>query len=254
MKQFTRSLLQIWNDESLESIMVKILVPDFKKYLDLDISLKMRENQLVLCVIDGLLQGRKNTQEWQQLYVELCGNHSCTGTYLSQNSDSDEMLLEQILKNCDQDMPATVVEKYGSASKLGMRSIELCQEREKSEIGKALEEQHESCYQLLVKEMKRKGYETDADYYNALRFSRQTFSRLRSKEYMLSRENALWLTLGLEPNYWGGSELLNAAGYSLRSANRREYIIAYVMKSGPYTLLELNNLLDFYGEKPIGCE
>lgn len=233
---------------------MRILVPDFKKYLELYINLEVREDKLILRVIDGLLQGRKNTQEWKHLYAEIFGNYGYSGKFLSEEANSDEMILEQILKNCDQDMLDTILERYGEESKLGKYIYELCRGREKTEIGEALQEQHESFYQLLVKEMKRKGYETDADYYNALCFSRQTFSRLRNKEYILSRENALWLTLGLEPDYWVGKNLLAAAGYSLRSANRREYIISYVMKSGPYTLLELNSLLDFYGEKPIGCE
>lgn len=233
---------------------MRFLVPDFQKYLELDIYLEKREDSHILRVLDGLLQGKKYTQEWKQLYNEIFGNFGYCGKYLSENSDSDEMILDQILKNCDQNMLTTIVEKYGADSKLGKYISELCKGKEKTEIGEALQEQHESFYQLLVKEMKKKGYATDADYYNALCFSRQTFSRLRNKEYILSRENALWLTLGLEPDYWVGKNLLAAAGYSLRSANRREYIISYVMKSGSYTLLELNSLLDFYGEKPIGCE
>lgn len=233
---------------------MRIIVPDFKKHLELYIGLEARADKHILCAIDGLLQGRKNSQEWKHLYAEICGNHRYSGKFFSEEANSDEMILEQILKSCNQDVLDELLERYGAESKLGKHISDLCGGREKMEIGKALQEQHESFYQLLVKEMKRKGYETDADYYNALCFSRQTFSRLRNKEYILSRENALWLTLGLEPDYWVGKNLLNAAGYSLRSTNRREYIIAYVMKSGPYTLLELNDLLVFYGEKPIGCE
>lgn len=233
-----------------------IVVPDFRKYLELDTCLEKREHRfcLVSRVLDELMQGKNGTQEWKAAYAEICGRQMLAGRPLAEESTNDEILLEHILASCDSDILAMIIDKYGKGTELGRRISKLYQVADDSKLNSVSNVSQESFYQLLTHMIKEKGYATDADYYNKLCFSRQTFSRLRAKDYVLSRENALWLTLGLAPRYQEGVRLLNAAGYALRSAVRRDYIISYVMKSGKYSLYELNCTLVDFGEEPVGCK
>lgn len=228
---------------------------DFYRILELDNLLRgfQDNNLLAVGLIEDLLSGRRDTSDWQMIYRTLCDGSGDAGVALAEESIGDDMLLNQILEVCDPDMLASLAAKYGTSSRLGKLIAERCQAEECTDIAQGLKKQRASFYQLLVKMIEKKGYRTDADYYNALCFSRQTFSRLRNPNYKLSRENALWLTLGLAPDYWEGTELLRAAGFSLRKSDRREYIILYVMRNGPYTLQELNEMLVYFEEEPIGC-
>lgn len=228
---------------------------DFYRVLELDDLLRSRQNDSILAIglIENLLNGRRDTADWRLAYQTLCGGGKVAGATLIGESVDDDVLLNQILEACDPDMLASMAAKYGTSSRLGKLISDHCQVAECTDIAQGLKKRQDSFYQLLVKLIEKKGYRTDADYYNMLCFSRQTFSRLRNPNYKLSRENALWLTLGLAPDYWEGTELLRAAGFSLRKSDRREYIILYVMKNGPYTLQELNEMLVYFEEEPIGC-
>lgn len=228
---------------------------DFYRILELDNLLHNFQDESILTIglIEDLLNGRRDSSDWRFAYQRLCGDSDAVGMALMGESVNDDMLLNQILEACDSDVLASMAVKYGTSSHLGKLIAEHYQAKECTDIAQGLKQRQVSFYQLLVKLIEKKGYRTDADYYNALCFSRQTFSRLRNPNYKLSRENALWLTLGLAPDYWEGTELLRAAGFSLRKSDRREYIILYVMKNGSYTLQELNEMLVYFGEEPIGC-
>lgn len=65
---YTKKLKIIFCDKELyklEMRVLRFLVPDFQKYLELDIYLEKREDSHILRVLDGLLQGKKYTQEWK---------------------------------------------------------------------------------------------------------------------------------------------------------------------------------------------
>lgn len=228
---------------------------DFYRILELDNLLCNFQNNSILAIglIEDLLNGRRDTSNWLLAYQTLCDDSKIAGIALTGESVSDDVLLNQLLDACDPDVLVSMAAKYGTSSRLGKMIANHCRAEECTDIAQGLKQRQTSFYQLLVKLIEKKGYRTDADYYNTLRFSRQTFSRLRDPNYKLSRENALWLTLGLVPDYWEGTELLRAAGFSLRRSDRREYIILYVMRNGPYTLQELNEMLVYFEEEPIGC-
>ena len=97
-------------------------------------------------------------------------------------------------------------------------------------------------------------YSCVADYYNKIGFSRKLYSKVKNNsDYVLNRENALWIVAGLETDYWQFVRLFNAAGYSLREGNRRDTIIKFVVKNGNYTFEDLNEMLKFFGEDVIGA-
>lgn len=235
---------------------MKIKGLDFQKVLELQKQLRRikEEPAIEFELVEGLLNGRKNTPEWKERYETFCADSSLPGVYLAEEASSDDVLLKHILDACDPDMLSALAKRYRASSHLMRLIQERCESAGNMKIEQALKKPQDTFYQRLVKEMKKRGYEKDSDYYNYLGFSRQTFSKMKSPDYNLSRENALLLTLGLTPDYQNGIELLGAAGYSLRKNSKREYIILYMMKKGSYTLYELNELLIFFGEAPVGCE
>lgn len=235
---------------------MKLKGMDFQKILELEKQLREIKDEPAIQVelVEGLLNGRKNTSAWKKRYQMFCERTALPGVCLTEEDTSDDILLSHILDACDPEMLSALAERY-SASPHFMKMIrERCRQSGQMKLDQELKKPKATFYQLLVKEMKKRGYDRDSDYYNYLGFSRQTFSKIRKADSKISKENALLLTLGLTPDYQSGMGLLNEAGYSLRKSNRREYIILYVMQKGPYTLFELNELLIFFGEKPIGCE
>ena len=241
---------------------MEIYMIDFFDVLELEKLLsKMQEKNaessmedMAVNLVTGLIAGQKNSMEWRNNFQNFCHISPACGMYLAEKRSDDEIVLKQILEACDQTTLKSIASKYGKNSKIGAIVEKFCSTPKHPSLENELKANHESFYQLLVKQMEKEGYKTDADYYNKLCFSRQTFSKLRNPDYNVSRENAIWLTMGLTPNYQDGTRLLGAAGYSFRENKRRENIMIYVMKKGRYTLYELNELLSYFGEIPVGCE
>ena len=210
-------------------------------------------------LLDGLLEGKSDSTLWRSRFRSFCGIRRLTGSCLSLDNPSDELLLDELLSSCDEDVLDTLLIKYGETSALGSR-IKECAQRYHVE-DKALQKQiqkdfsasGQNFYNLLRETILQK-YPSPSKYYNELRFSRKLFSKIKNADYVLSRENALWLIVGLTPDYWQFVRLFNAAGYSLREGNRRDTIIKFVIKNGSYTLETLNDMLHFFEERCIGTE
>lgn len=212
-----------------------------------------------LDLLDGLLQGKSSAHDWTERFYSFCGRRKPVGICLCDGTTNDDLLLEELLSSCDEDVLDSLLVKYGENSELGSRIKEYAnrfsveEQTLKKQIQKDFSTDNMGFYGLL-KEAILKKYSTPAKYYNELRFSRKLFSKIKNVDYVLSRENALWLVVGLEPDYWQFTRLFNAAGYSLREGNRRDTIIKFVIKNGKYTLSTLNSMLDFFGESCIGTD
>ena len=107
----------------------------------------------------------------------------------------------------------------------------------------------ESFFERLCSYIDEKGYASDADFYNYASISRQTFSKIRNNSTKVSRELALHLAVALELDYESAEQFLNEAGYSLKSTNRRDAIITFIMRKKKYTFQEVNELLFVFNEK-----
>lgn len=210
-----------------------------------------------LDLLDDLLNGMSHTSQWMNRYHSFCGIKQAIGVSFSEEGLSDTLLLDELLESCEEDVLDALLIKYGETSALGSHIKEFAQRYHvgeqtlKKQIQHDLSSSDESFYSLLRETILQK-YNRPSNYYNEIRFSRKLFSKIKNVDYVLSRENALWLIAGLAPDYWRFVRLFNAAGYSLRQGNRRDTIIKFVVKNGNYSLDTLNSMLDFFGETCIG--
>lgn len=104
-------------------------------------------------------------------------------------------------------------------------------------------------FKYLCELIDNKGYLSDSDFYNYAGISRQSFSKIRNNSSKVSREMAIHIAVALELDYSGANELLNLAGYSLKSTSRRDAIISYIMRNKSYKFQEMNEILYLFGEK-----
>lgn len=208
-------------------------------------------------LLDGLLAGKSSASAWIVRFCSFCGIKRMVGSYLSEDARNDDLLLDELLASCDEYVLDSLLIKYGEESVLGSRIKEYAKRFHveeqvlKKQIQKDFLSNNQDFYHMLREEILQK-YPTPSKYYNQIRFSRKLFSKIKNADYVLSRENALWLIVGLAPDYWKFVRLFNAAGYSLRDGNRRDVIVKFVIKNGEYTLDTLNYMLDFFGEACIG--
>ncbi len=107
-----------------------------------------------------------------------------------------------------------------------------------------------SFYLYLCNLMEKKQFLTDADFYNHINMSRQTFAKIRNTD-MISRNHALLMAVGLKLNYVEAVEFLSKAGYSFRETVTREVIISYVMKNMEYDLFRMEEILMDFGEASL---
>ncbi|MFG6331431.1 MAG: hypothetical protein K1W28_06320 [Lachnospiraceae bacterium] len=212
-----------------------------------------------LGLVEALIAGRSGTAAWQREFSDFCGLQAAQGVYIKENSGTDEELLRVLLDACGEEVLEALLLRYGSRSRIGRRIEELrgkaaqASQEVTEGIRSELKENHRSFYQLLAEKIDRKGYRSDAEYYERIHFSRQLFSKLRKPDYTLSKNNVLWLTAGLGLDYAETMQLMEAAGYTFRRTSRRDTIISYVIRHGEYTLDSLNEMLCFFGEKTLGC-
>ena len=141
-----------------------------------------------------------------------------------------------------------VLKKRKSAENGSPRSDELTESYITSSKKK-----EKSFYDLIKIEIDKK-YKKESDFYNEIGFPRQQFSRIRlDPGYTLRKENVYWITCGLNSDFYTTQRLLEAQGYSYNERNRTEIIIMYVVKSGKYTLEQVNEMLVAFGERPLGA-
>lgn len=242
---------------------------EFLQYLTLsDALLHLPKNSFQICedtqntvtLIKALLAGERTSPEWEKLQKYIISQDELPiAAAVSGASVDENILLEKLLEMCNEQALDQLVLEYGEDSPLGRRianhrkQSSLSDKQLKSEIALFDQEKERSFYKLLCDEIKKQGYQSEAEFYNSIQFSRKIFSKIRTQEdYTLSKDNVLWLTAGLGLDYWSTLRLLRAQGYSFRPRSRRDTIITYVLKNGHYTLDELNEMLFFFGEKTLG--
>lgn len=174
--------------------------------------------------------------------------------------DNSDAVIMTLISSCNYEMTKRLVEYFDSEAPiqelLHKRLAELeGSEDRKEDIGSYLRGQkrkNTSFYQYLVTWMQKKGYETDADFYNHIGMSRQTFAKV--KKHGVSRNHALLMAAGLGLNYAEAVDFLDNAGYTFRKDNRRDAIISYVMRNQKYTLYDMDDILVSFDEKTLASE
>lgn len=97
-------------------------------------------------------------------------------------------------------------------------------------------------------------FETDADFYNDIGISRQTFSRIRSPRNagdLPNKKNILIMAIGLELSAAETEELLNLAGYALRINKKQDIIIKYFLQERKFDKFLIDDALCEFGEEPF---
>lgn len=182
-----------------------------------------------------------------------------SGSFLNSDKESDETAIITLIDSCNKEMIQRLITYFDSEAPiqklLNKRLSELSSTQENEiEIGNFLKSESknsQSFYQYLTVCLEKSEFKTDADFYNYIGMSRQTFSKIRKNNAVISRDNALLMAVGLRLNYSEAVDFLNNAGYAFRKGNRREAIISYVMKNKKYDLWEMEEILLSFNEKPL---
>lgn len=94
---------------------------------------------------------------------------------------------------------------------------------------------------------------TDVDIYKRAGIDRRHFSKIRCNEdYHPKKETAVMLCIGLRLNLEQTEELLALAGYSLSNSDTGDLILKFCIEREIYNLMEINEALDYFGEKALG--
>ena len=110
----------------------------------------------------------------------------------------------------------------------------------------------ESFATMLFRFIDEKGL-TDPDVYNKAGVSRQTFSKIRSKEdYAPSKDTVIALAMALSLTLDEVQDLLNTAGFALSNSSKSDIVISYFFDHGMHDLDYLNETLYEMGFAVIG--
>lgn len=94
---------------------------------------------------------------------------------------------------------------------------------------------------------------TDAEIYRRAGIDRRHFSKIRcDKEYRPKKTTVLALCLALKLDKNETEELLSLAGYSLSNGDTGDLVVKFCIERGIYDLMEVNEALDYFGQKVIG--
>lgn len=140
-------------------------------------------------------------------------------------------------------------------------AIEVKQEREskrKQPTEKELEEyikktkREETFRTMLLKYIDSTSL-TDAEVYKRAGLDRRHFSKIRcNQDYHPKKETAVMLCIGLRLNLEQTEELLALAGYSLSNSDTGDLILKFCIERKIYNLMEVNEALEYFGEKTLG--
>lgn len=93
----------------------------------------------------------------------------------------------------------------------------------------------------------------DSEVYKKAGIDRRHFSKIRSnKDYQPRKQTVMALGLALKLKLCQMSEMLELAGFSLSSSDTGDLIIKFCIEKGKYDLMEVNEVLDYFGIKGLG--
>ena len=199
-------------------------------------------------IIYNLLNGNK----------EKLSQERKLGCYIKDpNTMTDSELLVAVLQSCSEEVLLGLEKEFGKNSKISkLIRDEVLKDSQTQQISneetittlenmlKESEKLNYKLYSLICKYMSEKGYKSDADFYNSIFMSRQNFARIRNKSANIGKDCILWIVCGLGLNYIEAYQVLNAAGYTFKSNDKRDVVISYIMKNVPdYTFDMVNDVL-----------
>lgn len=166
-------------------------------------------------------------------------------------------VISRLISECNQEMIVELMDYFDKAAPiqqlLEQRLNELDKENQKSIENVFIEEKkHTYIYDILIEKMTEKSYESDAALYTYIGMDRRTFAKFRKKDATISRESALWLTVGFELNYPEGKDFFGKLGYAFKQTDDREKLITQVMRTQKYKFKEMQSILYSFGFRMFG--
>ena len=94
---------------------------------------------------------------------------------------------------------------------------------------------------------------TEPELYKTAHIDRRLFSKIASnRNYKLSRNTAIAITLALKLDFDDAISLLSCAGYAISHSDKRDLIIEYFLRNKINNILLLNSVLHNMNEKILG--
>lgn len=173
---------------------------------------------------------------------------------LLEKKNSDEKLFSTLIAQCDSESIRQLIDYFPVEAPIQVLLKERLKALKNNSSPVIIEtdenkKEDSQFYQYLLECTKKKGYATISDFYNYAGISRQRISKLRLDDSSISREFSLHMAVGLEYDYEQSFEFLKRAGYNFVPRNRRETIIAYVMRNQRYTFSQMEEVLYLFNEK-----
>lgn len=107
--------------------------------------------------------------------------------------------------------------------------------------------------QVLIQLIDESG-DKDSTIYKRAGVDRRHFSKIRSNpEYRPSKNTVIALAFALKLTKHVTAQLLGSAGYSLSESETFDLVIQFCLEKEIYSLLDVNEALDYFSLKPIGC-
>ena len=112
---------------------------------------------------------------------------------------------------------------------------------------------NESFSDILLRFIRESGM-TEVECYKAAGITAQHFSKIRSNRgYQPTKETVLALAVALKLDLPKTKDLLRAGGLAFTHASKTDMIVEYYIINRNWNLFEINEVLDSYGLKPLGC-
>ena len=106
---------------------------------------------------------------------------------------------------------------------------------------------------LLLRFIRESGM-TEVECYKAAGITAQHFSKIRSdRNYRPTKETVLALAIALKLDLPKTKDLLRAGGLAFTHASKTDMIVEYFIINENWNLFEINEALDSYNLKPLGC-
>lgn len=114
------------------------------------------------------------------------------------------------------------------------------------------EKSQETFCTKLLKYIDDSGF-SDSEIYKKAGVDRRHFSKIRcDKYYQPKKTTAIALCIALELDMDQTRDLLQLAGYSLTNSDTGDLVIKFCIERKMYDLIEVNEALDYFGQKMLG--
>lgn len=113
-------------------------------------------------------------------------------------------------------------------------------------------EEHKKTFSEYLRELIKEKNLSEVEVYKKAHLDRRIFSKIRNeKNYKPSTNTVLAICIGMELNLEETENLLRSAGHGLSTYYKTDLIVRYFIENKIYDLNLINEVLDFYEQKPI---